>query len=59
VATFFGLLSTGLAIILHDPVTGVAAWFYLLSRKPFDIGDRIYQYQLEGKPGQKPPLTSE
>jgi small-conductance mechanosensitive channel len=39
--TFLGLLSAGIAIALKDPVTDVAAWLFLIWRKPFDIGDRI------------------
>ena len=29
------------AIALKDPVTDIAAWLFLIWRKPFDIGDRI------------------
>ncbi|MAL18422.1 MAG: mechanosensitive ion channel protein MscS [Balneola sp.] len=39
--TFLGLLSAGIAIALKDPVTDIAAWLFLIWRKPFDIGDRI------------------
>lgn len=39
--TFLGLLSAGIAIALKDPVTDIAAWLFLMWRKPFDIGDRI------------------
>lgn len=39
--TFLGLLSAGIAIALKDPVTDIAAWMFLIWRKPFDIGDRI------------------
>jgi small-conductance mechanosensitive channel len=39
--TFLGLLSAGIAIALKDPVTDIAAWLFLVWRKPFDIGDRI------------------
>ena len=41
VATFLGLLSAGLAIALRDPVTDMAGWFFIIWRKPFDVGDRI------------------
>jgi small-conductance mechanosensitive channel len=40
-ATFFGLLSAGIAIALKDPVTDLAGWLFILWRKPFDVGDRI------------------
>lgn len=40
-STFLGLLSAGIAIALKDPVTDLAAWLFIIWRKPFDIGDRI------------------
>lgn len=47
-ATFLGLLSAGLAIALKDPVTDLAAWMFIVWRRPFDVGDRI---QLEDARG--------
>jgi len=41
IATFFGLLTAGLAIALRDIVTSFAGWLFILVRKPFDVGDRI------------------
>ena len=40
-ATFFGLLTAGIAIALKDPLTDLAGWLFILWRKPFDVGDRI------------------
>lgn len=40
-STYFGLLSAGLAIALKDPVTDLAAWLFIIWRKPLDVGDRI------------------
>jgi len=40
-ATFFGLLSAGLAVALRDPITDLAAWLFIIWRRPFEIGDRI------------------
>jgi small-conductance mechanosensitive channel len=39
--TFFGLLSAGIAIALKDLLTNAAAWIFIISRRPFTIGDRI------------------
>ncbi|GAB1481785.1 mechanosensitive ion channel [Treponema sp.] len=39
--TYLGLLSAGIAISLKDPLTNLAAWFFILARKPFKVGDRI------------------
>lgn len=40
-STYLGLLSAGIAIALKDPVTDLAAWLFVIWRKPFDVGDRI------------------
>ncbi len=40
-ATFLGLLSAGIAIALRDLVADLAAWIFILWRKPFEVGDRI------------------
>ncbi|GAB5410271.1 MAG: mechanosensitive ion channel [Balneolaceae bacterium] len=47
-ATFLGLLSAGIAIALKDPVTDLAAWLFIIWRRPFEVGDRI---ELEGTRG--------
>ena len=41
VATFLGLLAAGLALALKDPIQNLAGWLFLLSRRPFVVGDRI------------------
>lgn len=40
-STYLGLLSAGIAIALKDPVTDLAAWLFIMWRKPFDVGDRV------------------
>jgi small-conductance mechanosensitive channel len=40
-ATFLGLLSAGVAIALSDVLKNLAGWFYILTRRPFRVGDRI------------------
>lgn len=40
-ATFLGLVSAGIAIALKDPLTNLAGWAYIVSRRPFDVGDRV------------------
>jgi len=39
--TFLGLLSAGIAIALKDLLSSIAAWLFIIARKPFVIGDRI------------------
>jgi small-conductance mechanosensitive channel len=41
IATYFGLLSAGIAIALQDPLTNFAGWLFILVRRPFRVGDRI------------------
>jgi small-conductance mechanosensitive channel len=41
VATYLGLVSAGLAIALKDPLVNLAAWAFILWRRPFTVGDRI------------------
>lgn len=41
IATYFGLLSAGIAIALQDPLTNLAGWLFILIRRPFSVGDRI------------------
>ncbi len=41
IATFLGLVSAGIAIALKDPITNVAAWVFIIVRRPFTLGDRI------------------
>lgn len=41
IATYLGLLSAGLAIALKDVVSNLAGWLFIISRRPFSVGDRI------------------
>lgn len=45
---FLGLFTAGLAIALKDPLTNIAGWIFILSRKPFALGDRIQIGELAG-----------
>jgi small-conductance mechanosensitive channel len=38
---FLGLFTAGLAIALKDPLTNMAGWIFILTRKPFSLGDRV------------------
>jgi small-conductance mechanosensitive channel len=40
-ATYFGIVSAGLAIALKDPLVDMVGFLYILARKPFVLGDRI------------------
>jgi len=40
-ATYAGLLSAGVAIALRDVIANIAGWMFIVSRRPFAIGDRI------------------
>ncbi len=39
--TIVGLASAGIAIALHDTIANLAGWVFIVSRKPFKVGDRI------------------
>lgn len=41
IATYVGLLSAGIAIALKDLFANIAAWFFIMIRKPFEIGQRV------------------
>ena len=41
ITTFLGLVSAGLAIALKDIVADIAAWVFIIWRRPFTVGDRI------------------
>ncbi len=40
-ATYFGLLSAGLAIALRDPIVNLGGWLFIIWRRPFVVGDRV------------------
>lgn len=40
-ATYLGLISAGLAIALQPLIVSMAGWLFLVTRRPFKVGDRI------------------
>ena len=40
-ATFLGIIAAGLVIALQDLLVNFAGWFFIMWRRPFDVGDRI------------------
>jgi len=46
---FLGLITTGLAFAVRDILMSYFAWFMLLTKKPFRIGDYIQIKEIEGK----------
>lgn len=43
-----GLFSAALGWALQKPITGIAAWIMVVTRRPFDIGDRIIIGSVKG-----------
>lgn len=39
--TFFGLATAGIAVAMHDTIANIAGWLFIMSRRPFKVGDRI------------------
>ncbi|MGO1468829.1 MAG: mechanosensitive ion channel family protein [Tissierella sp.] len=40
-ATFIGLFSAALAIVMKDVILNIAGWIYIILKSPFRVGDRI------------------
>ncbi len=40
-SAFLGLFAAGLAIAMKEPLTNIAGWIFLITRKPLAVGDRI------------------
>jgi small-conductance mechanosensitive channel len=41
ITTFLGIAAAGLVIALKEPILNTAGWLFLISRRPFVVGDRI------------------
>lgn len=41
ILTYLGILSAGLAIALSDLVSNLAGWAFIVTQRPFAVGDRI------------------
>jgi len=41
IMTYMGLLSAGLAVALKQPIENIVGWWFILWKKPFEVGDRI------------------
>jgi small-conductance mechanosensitive channel len=48
ISTYLGLLSAGLAVALQTPIVNFVGWIFLISRRPFEVGDRI---EIDGNRG--------
>lgn len=46
--TYLGLVSAGIAIALADVLKNMAGWVFILSRRPFQVGDRVEVTGLKG-----------
>lgn len=46
--TYLGLVSAGIAIALADVLKNMAGWAFILTRRPFEVGDRIEVLGLRG-----------
>jgi small-conductance mechanosensitive channel len=45
---FLGLLSAAIGFALQQPITGIAAWIMVITKRPFDIGDRVIIGDVKG-----------
>ncbi len=46
--TLFGIFSAGLAIALKDPISDIAAWLFLIVKRPLEVGDRVEINSISG-----------
>ncbi|MES0489976.1 MAG: mechanosensitive ion channel domain-containing protein [Leptospirales bacterium] len=46
--TFLGILSAGIAIALKDFIANMVGWIFIVSRNPFNVGDRIQIGDISG-----------
>ena len=46
--TYLGLVSAGIAIALADVLKNMVGWLYILSRRPFQVGDRVEVSGIKG-----------
>ncbi len=45
---YLGVLSAGLALALQEVILSIAGWVLILSRRPFELGDRIEMNNVKG-----------
>lgn len=48
ITTFLGLIAAGLAVAFKEPLENIAAWAFILIKRPFEVGDRIQIGQNKG-----------
>ena len=41
ITIFLSVISAGVVLVLQDPILSMAGWFFILVRRPFELGDRI------------------
>jgi len=41
ITIFLSVISAGVVLVLQEPILSIAAWFFILVRRPFELGDRI------------------
>lgn len=46
--TYLGILSAGLAIALQDMISNLAGWVFIVTRRPFAVGDRLEVGEFSG-----------
>ena len=46
--TFLGIVSAGVAIALKDFIANMVGWIFIVSRNPFNVGDRIQIGDISG-----------
>ena len=48
IATFVGIITAGLTIALRELLVDLAGWLFIITRRPFNLGDRIEIGEVKG-----------
>ncbi|MGB2809758.1 MAG: mechanosensitive ion channel domain-containing protein [Sedimentisphaerales bacterium] len=48
ITIFLSVISAGVVLVLQDPILSIAGWFFILVRRPFEVGDRVELAAVKG-----------
>jgi len=48
ITIFLSVISAGVVLVLQEPILSIAGWFFILLRRPFEVGDRVELAAVKG-----------
>jgi small-conductance mechanosensitive channel len=48
ITIFLSVISAGVVLVLQEPILSIAGWFFILIRRPFEVGDRVELAAVKG-----------